>query len=83
MTPTADHIFLKPIEKKITSLIIPPKYRNKAYEFFSGIVHSTGKRITTVQPGDEIAYAKDSGVTVEINDEKFVIIKPRHIVAVV
>lgn len=83
MTPTADNIFLQPIDKKVTNLIVPSKYAYRAKEFHSGKVLMKGHKITQVEDGDEIAYSKDMGIEVELEDKKYVVIKPKHILAVV
>lgn len=83
MSPTADNILLEPIEKKVTNLIILPKYAHKHKEFLSGRVFKVGPKVTQVSPGDEVAYAKDTGIEIELQDHKFVAIKPKHILAVV
>lgn len=84
MKPTSDKIFIEPIDKKVTSLIIPPKYAYRSKEFFSGVVIAKGPKVTqNIQIGDEVAYAKDFGCQVEHNDKKFTVIKPGHILAVV
>lgn len=83
MTPRGDYIFLEPIDKKVTSLIIPPKYAYRSKEFSSGKVISKGKKVTSVDIGDEIAYHKDFGCNVELEDTKFVVIRPRNILAIV
>lgn len=83
MTPKSENIFIEPIEKKVTSLIIPPKYKYKSKEFSSGRVIAKGPKVTKVDIGDEIAYHKDFGINIELDDQKFVVIRPRHILAVV
>lgn len=83
MNPFSDNIFLSPLEKKVTSLIIPPKYEYRSREFLSGKVLAKGKKVTQVDIGDEVAYSKDAGITVEMDGNKFVVIGPRHILAVV
>lgn len=83
MTPRSDKIFIEPLDKKVTSLIVPPKYSYRSKEFASGRVIDKGSKIDCVEIGDEIAYHKDFGVTVELNDKKFVVILKHHILAVV
>ena len=83
INPTSDNIFILPIDKKVTSLIIPPKFEYRSKEFLSGKVLALGKNVTQVSLGDEIAYAKDTGWTVEYGKQKMVVIKPKHIIAVV
>lgn len=83
MTPTSHNIFIKPLDKSVSGLIIPPKYQYKAKEFLSGKVLAKGKKATMVEEGDEVAYSKDLGVEVEWNDQKIVVIKQKHIFAVV
>lgn len=83
MTPTSEKIFIEPIDKKVTSLIIPPKYAYKSKEFSSGKVIDNGSKIECVKIGDEIAYHKDFGVNIELDDKKFVVILKRHILAIV
>lgn len=83
MKPKSDKIFIEPIDKKVTSLIIPPKYAYRSKEYSSGRVIDKGDKITCVDIGDEIAYHKDFGVTVEHEERKFVVILKHHILAVV
>jgi co-chaperonin GroES (HSP10) len=83
MTPTSDKIFIKPLDKSVSGLIIPPKYQYKAKEFLSGRVLAKGKKANQVEVGDEVAYSKDLGVEVELDDQKIVVIKQGHIFAVV
>jgi co-chaperonin GroES (HSP10) len=82
MRPSSNKIFLSPVDHPITSLIIPPKYERRAKTFLSGIVIARGSKITSVQEGDEVAYAKEMGIEIELEDKKFVIIRPKHILAV-
>lgn len=83
MKPAGDKIFIEPIDKKVTSLIIPPKYAYRAKEFYSGRVIDKGSKVTCVEIGDEVAYHKDFGVPVELDDKKFVVIVKDHILAIV
>lgn len=83
MTPRRDKIFIEPIDKKVTSLIVPPKYSYRSKEFSSGRVIAKGSKIDCVEVGDEIAYHKDFGVNVELDDRKFTVILKHHILAVV
>jgi co-chaperonin GroES (HSP10) len=83
MKPKSDNIFLEPIDKKVTSLIVPPKARYRSKQFLSAKVIAIGRLVNQVQIGDEVAYAKDTGTEVEFDDKKMVVIKPRHILGVV
>lgn len=82
MTPFSNKIFVTPLEKPVTSLLIPPKYAYKSKGFLSGIVVSKGKKVIEVDDGDEVAYHKDSGKEVEIDGKKMVVIRPVDILAV-
>lgn len=84
MSPKSNHIFLSPIEKRLSSvLIVPPKYEYKSKEFLSGRVESIGRLVNQVEIGDEVAYAKDAGIEVEFEDRKYIVIQPKSILAVV
>lgn len=83
MRPTADNIFLHKLDKKVSNLIVPPKYAYRSKEFASGVVVAVGKKITQVFENDEIAYNKDAGTEVEHKGEKFTVIKLKHIMGVV
>lgn len=83
MTPKGSYIFLTVIDKKVSSLIIPPKYQYRSKQFLSGRVEAIGRLVTQTQVGDEIAYAKDAGIEIEYEDKKYIVIQPRSILAVV
>lgn len=84
MTPTSDNILISPIDKKVSAgLIVPPQYARKNKEFLSGKVISIGPKVSLVQTGDEIAYAKDTEIEIQYKGQKLVFIKPKHILGVV
>lgn len=78
---TSSNIFVRPIDKPVSTLLIPPKYAYKAKQYYSGIVEIAGKN-TPVKPGDEIAYSKDGGTEIEFEGKTWVVIKTNHIIAV-
>lgn len=82
MTPKGDYIFVRKLEGKVTSLIIPPKYQYQAEDFHSGVVFNKGHKVHQVNIGDEVAYNKNHGTEIELDDDKFIIIRPTHIMAV-
>jgi co-chaperonin GroES (HSP10) len=83
MNPKSDNIFIEPIDKKVTNLIVPARAQYRSKEFLSGKVVAKGRLVNQVEIGEEVAYGKDSGYEVEVGDKKFVVIKPRAIIAVV
>lgn len=79
--PTSTNIFVSPIDKPVSTLLIPPKYAYKSKQFYSGKVVATG--YDQVSVGDEIAYSKDGGIEIELEGQKLIVIKPKHLIAVV
>jgi co-chaperonin GroES (HSP10) len=82
MKPKSDHIFLEPVDRPVTSLIVPARAEYRSKEFLSGRVVAIGPRVHQVEVGEEVAYGKDLGIEILHHDTKFVVIKPRHILAV-
>lgn len=80
MTPKSDYIFITPIDKPVTNLIVPQSAQYRSKEFLNGKVTAIGRLVTRTAIGDEVAYQKDSGY--EVNKD-LIVIKPRHVLAVV
>lgn len=83
MTPKLNHIFLSPAPKNPPPFFIPPKYQYRAVNFLNGRVEAVGPDVTDISVGDTVAFDKDSGIEVEIGEQKFTVVKPAHIIAVV
>lgn len=83
ITATSSNIFIRPIDKPVSTLLIPPKYAYKSKEYYSGIVTHIGKDVFHVNVGDEVAYPKDGGTEIEFEGEKYIVIKPGMLIAVV
>jgi co-chaperonin GroES (HSP10) len=82
MNPKSDHIFLEPVDRPVTSLIIPPSALYRSREFLNGKVVAHGPKVTDVIVGDEVAYGKDLGTPIEHDGRKYVVITQQQILAV-
>lgn len=80
---TSSNIFIKPIDKPVSTLLIPPKYAYKSKEYYSGIVTHIGKDVFQVNIGDEVAHSKEGGIDIEFEGEKYIVIRPSMLIAVV
>lgn len=80
---TSSNIFLTPIDKPVSTLLIPPKYAYKSKEYYSGMVTHIGKDVSEVKVGDEVAYSKDGGIDIEFDGQKYIVIRPSMLIAVV
>ncbi len=82
LRPKANYIFLDPIDRPVSSLLIPPKLSRKMKNFFNGKVIAKGPAVHEVDLGDTVAYDKHMGIEIELEEKKLVIIKPGAILAV-
>ena len=90
LVPLGDRVVLKKIiaEETTTSGIVLPgseKEKPQMAEVVAvgpgGVVD--GKTVTMeVQPGDQVVYAKYAGTEIEVEDEKYMIIKQDDILAI-
>ncbi len=91
LTPLADRVVLKAMEAEETTkggiiLTSSAKEKPSVAEVISvgpgGMVD--GKEITMqVKAGDKVIYSKYSGTDVEVDEEKYVIVKQNDILAVI
>lgn len=88
VTPLYDRVLIKPInyeeEKSKGGIILPQKKHSKPLE---GIIVAQGpglesKRMHT-NPGDRVMYAKNAGVEVILNGEKFLMMREVEIQAII
>jgi chaperonin GroES len=88
--PLADRVLVKPLEekeKKKGGIIIPDTAKEKPQqgEVFAvgeGRIDDKGKRIPPeVKKGDKILFGKYSGTEIEIEDEKYLILREGDILA--
>jgi len=82
MKPKGDWILIEKIEGRVTSLVIPAQYKYRSEDFHKGNVLEVGPKVTEVVKGDEVAYNKNLGVTVDTYDGSYFFIKPSYIFAV-
>ena len=91
LVPLGDKIVLKQLEAEETTksgIVLPGQAKEKPQQAEvieigpGGLVD--GKEVTMqVKAGDKVIYSKYSGTEVEIEDEKYVIVKQNDILAVV
>ena len=90
--PLSDKVLVQAIETgKISpgGIHIPPAAEGKPQRAIviavgPGRIDNNGKRIPMeVEPGDEVAYGKYTGVEVQVNDEHYIIMPESDILAVV
>ena len=90
--PLADHVVLKNVEVEVTTAsgLILAGAAGKEKPQFAEIVEVgpggmvDGKEVTMqVKAGDKVIYSKYSGTEVELEKEKYVIVKQSDILAVV
>ncbi len=90
MRPLFDKVVLKQVKAEQTTksgIVLPGQEKEKPQQGEviavgpGGIID--GKEVTMqVKPGDKVIYAKYSGTEVEIDEEKYVIVKQTDILAV-
>lgn len=91
LVPLFDKVVLKPLVAEETTksgIVLPGQAKEKPQQAEviavgpGGLVD--GKEVTMqVKAGDKVIYSKYSGTEVEIEDEKYVIVKQNDILAVV
>ena len=91
LKPVADRVIVKYFEtedKTASGIVLPESSKEKTQQAEviavgpGGVVD--GKEITMqVKAGDQVIYSKYSGTEVELDDEKYVIVKQSDILAVV
>ena len=93
LRPLADRVVVKPLEREETTksgIVLPDTAKEKPQE---GLVEAvgngkyneqTGQRVAMdVAVGDRIIYAKDSGSEIKIDEQDYLILSERDILAVV
>ena len=91
LVPLADRVVLKQCEAEETTksgIVLPGQAKEKPQQAEviavgpGGVVD--GKEITMqVKVGDKVIFSKYSGTDVEVEDEKFVVVKQNDILAVI
>ena len=91
LSPLGDRVVLKQLEAEETTksgIVLPGNAQEKPQQAEviavgpGGVID--GKEVTMqVKAGDKVIYSKYSGTEVEIEDEKYVIVKQNDILAVV
>ena len=91
LTPLFDRVVLKPLVAEETTksgIVLPGQAKEKPQQAEviavgpGGVVD--GKEITMqVKVGDKVIYSKYSGTEVELDNEKYVIVKQNDILAVI
>jgi chaperonin GroES len=88
--PLADRVLVKPLnqaEKKKGSIIIPDTAKEKPQQgkviaVGDGRVDERGKRVPLeVKKGDKVLFGKYSGTEIDIEDEKYLILREDDILA--
>ncbi|NIM19568.1 MAG: co-chaperone GroES [Candidatus Latescibacteria bacterium] len=92
ITPLADRILVRPIdepEKKKGGIIIPDTAKEKPQEgevlaVGKGRISEAGERIVPeVKKGDKVLFGKYSGTEINVDDEKYLILRESDILAIV
>ena len=91
LVPLGDRVVLKQVEAEETTksgIVLPGQAQEKPQQAEvvavgpGGVVD--GKEITMqVKAGDKVIYSKYSGTEVEVDDEKYVVVKQNDILAVI
>ena len=91
LVPLGDRVVLKQVEAEETTksgIVLPGQAQEKPQQAEvvavgpGGVVD--GKEIKMqVKPGDKVIYSKYSGTEVEVEDEKYVVVKQNDILAVI
>ena len=89
--PLFDNVVLKPIveeEKTASGIVLPGGEKEKPQQAEVVAVGpgelADGTKVTMqVKVGDKVIYSKYSGTDVELDDEKYVIVKQNDILAVI
>ena len=88
LVPLFDRVVLKQLVAEETTksgIVLPGQAKEKPQQaevIAVGVVD--GKEITMqVKPGDKVIYSKYSGTEVEVEDEKYVVVKQNDILAVI
>ena len=88
LTPLFDRVVLKQLVAEETTIVLPGQAKEKPQQAEviavgpGGVVD--GKEITMqVKVGDKVIYSKYSGTEVELDNEKYVIVKQNDILAVI
>ena len=91
LVPLFDRVVLKPLVAEETTksgIVLPGQAKEKPQQAEviavgpGGLVD--GKEVTMqVKVGDKVIYSKYSGTEVEVEDEKFVVVKQNDILAVI
>jgi len=92
ITPLADRVLVKPIEQKEVKkggIIIPDTAKEKPQEgkvvaVGKGRLNEKGERIAMeVKKGDRVLFGKYAGTEINIDDEKYLILRETDILAIV
>ena len=91
LVPLGDRVVIKQLEEEATTksgIVLPGQSKEKPQQAEvvavgpGGVVD--GKEITMqVKAGDKVIYSKYSGTEVEVDDEKYVVVKQNDILAVI
>ena len=86
LVPLFDRVVLKQLVAEETTksgIVLPGQAKEKPQQVGPGGVVD-GKEVTMqVKVGDKVIYSKYSGTEVEVEDEKFVVVKQNDILAVI
>ena len=87
LTPLFDRVVLKQLVAEETTksgIVLPGQAKEKPQQAEVIAVGPGGKEITMqVKVGDKVIYSKYSGTEVELDNEKYVIVKQNDILAVI
>ena len=90
--PLGDKVVVKPIEEEVTKsgIVLPETaskekpQRGKIIAVASGRVNEEGKKVALeVKPDEVVIFSKYAGTEVKINDEEYLILSERDILAVI
>ena len=80
--PLADRVLIKPApaeEKTVGGIIIPDSAKEKPLK---GEVNGTKDEEMVVKPGDCVLYGKYAGTEIELDNDKFLIMRQSDILAI-
>ena len=86
LVPLGDKIVLKQLEAEETTksgIVLPGQAKEKPQEAEPGGVVDGKEVVMQVKVGDKVIYSKYAGTDVELEGEKYIIVKQNDILAIV
>ena len=85
--PLADRVLVKPAaaeEKTVSGIIIPDSAKEKPLKGeVIAVGEGTKDEVMVVKKGDEVLYGKYAGTEIEIDGEKYLIMRQSDILAII